>query len=466
MDSDTILFLTSLLDTAYIKIVVIAVAVIGVLSGLFSIATIRGETELLDKWKRDESKRVKEEVKGNDGRDAKTADFEGWLRNWMVGRRGKSNSHLYRRLKCILSSLEGKGGDKSLPSLRDLHDLTMQTEMSRFFPLVLRVIVSSLLIIGIIGTLVGVHNSIDQVTTKLDALQPALEPSIWAVGSTVFLLFVRGIYVGLVDKYLARLDTLTLNKLYVELQPASDLKGSISALASKINAFTQNANTLNEATDHINRSSEEMEAAAEILGHCGSQFSSLMQQTESMLTELNALNEEQKGLDSRMDTLLTAVHDDNQWLDAQKAQLGAAVQSWCRVTGEVAETVKIFNCIKELSEYLPVALNRMQDQASLLQTLQQYSERAQHRVQELEGMHRQLNERVGDAHAQVVQIRDIHAQVDEHIQRIIDDKEGISMRLHALGSQISEDTNRIRISASDCAAAVEQLRAATINDKK
>ena len=466
MNSDAILLITSLLDTAHIKILVIAVAVIGMLAGLFSIMTISGEAQLLDKWKRDENKRARKGDHATGKTDERVADFEVWLRNWMAGKRGKSKTHLYRRLKCILSSLEGKGGDKSLPSLRDLHDLTMQTEMSRLCPLVLRVIVSSLLIIGIIGTLVGVHNSIDQVTTKLDALQPALEPSMWAVGATVLLLFVRGIYVGMMDKFLAGLDTLTLNKLYVELQPASDLKGSISTLASKINAFTQNAAILNEATGHICRSSEEMEAAAKTLGHCGTRFSFLIQQTESMLTELKELNGEQKALDSRMNTLLDAVDSDHQWLDAQKTQLGTAVQSWCRMTGDVAETVKIFSCIKEVSEHLPLALEHMQYQESLLETLRQCGESSQNGVLQLDEMHRQLNARVDEAQEQVVQAKALHAEVDEHIRNIIADRNGIHDELSKVSSQIRKDTSDIRISAADCAAAVEKLRAATTNDRK
>lgn len=466
MNSDSILWVSSLLDTAHIKMVVIVVAVIGVLTGLRSMLTIRREAQLLDQWKRDEKGREQKEINERGKQENPDSDFEVWLRNWMASKKGKSKTHLYRRLQCILSSLEGKGGDKSLPSLRDLHDLTMQTEMSRLCPLVLRVIVSSLLIIGIIGTLVGVHNSIDQVTTKLDALQPALEPSIWAVGATVFLLFVRGIYVGMMDKFLAGLDTLTLNKLYVELQPASDLKGSISTLASKINAFTQSATILNQATGNICRSSEEMESAAKTLGNCGVQFSSLMQQTEMMLTELNALNEEQKTLGSRMDTLWDAVNGDHQWLDAQKKQLGAAVQSWCKMTGDVAETVKIFDCIRKVSEHLPLALEHMQNQASLLETLRQYGESSQHEVARLEEMHRQLNERVGDAKEQVVQARALHAEVDEHIKRIIADKDGIHDKLSRVSSQIHKDISDIRVSAADCAAAVEQLRAATTNSKK
>ncbi len=454
MNSDIILLAASFVDASNIKEIVRIVAALGLLFGCISIATVHREQKLLDEWHGHESKQKSAGM-----------DFKQWLKLWMESHKDRSRTHLYRRIECILSALAGKGGNKTLPSLRDLHDLTMQTEMSRLSPLALRVIVSCLLIIGIIGTLVGVHESIGHVTTRLDALKPALEPSMWAVGATVLLLFVRGRYVGMVDNFLSSLDTLTLNKLYVELQPPSDLKGSTSTLANKIDSFAASAKTISEATGNINDASKKMTEVAETLGKCSEQLRTLLSNSSRMLGELGGLNRQQGDLCRRVGELINDAEANRSWLEEKKRVVAGTVKSWSKMTKDVEKTVVIFDSIQRMSELLPLALEHIQNQGGLLEQLEQARGDSQTQLGKLGELHGALNENVASAGNQITLASQAYTDVDESIKGIIADKEGIRKLLEDLRLSIKTDTESISTASADCATAVNQLRAATKNNR-
>lgn len=143
-----------------------------------------------------------------------------WLDNHKEVRVGQGH-HLLLRLQTIYDSV-GRTESRVMPSLHDLHILTMQDEMSRFWPNILRTITSFLLILGIFGTLSGVHGVVGG-NIEASALSPALEPSMWAVGSTVLLMWLRGGYLAMLDKYLEHLDLFTLTEIIPMLQPSSKI---------------------------------------------------------------------------------------------------------------------------------------------------------------------------------------------------------------------------------------------------
>lgn len=129
--------------------------------------------------------------------------------------------HLYNRLRALGVEREiVKNADRrEVPGLQDLHELTMQSELSRTCSSGMNTIISFLLILGILGTLTGVHGVIQESVNDVSQLAPALEPSQWAVGFTVFLLLLRGVYLCMVDRYVYRLDKLTADCLRPALSP-------------------------------------------------------------------------------------------------------------------------------------------------------------------------------------------------------------------------------------------------------
>lgn len=134
-----------------------------------------------------------------------------------------SPRHLYNRLRALgveRGDKDAVSAEQKVSGLQDLHELTMQSELSRPCSSGMNTVISFLLILGILGTLTQVHNVIADGVKDVGALAPALAPSQWAVLFTVILLFLRGFYLCMVDRYMYRLDKLTMNWLRPALSPA------------------------------------------------------------------------------------------------------------------------------------------------------------------------------------------------------------------------------------------------------
>lgn len=140
----------------------------------------------------------------------------------------RDKSHLKTRIEAILDAVPKENGAElqapaALPSLRDLHELTLQTEQSRGDAVALQTIISFLLILGILGTLTGVHNVVSEEDIRFSILSPALRPSILAVLFTVVLMLLRGLfYTRAAENYIAALDTFTMNQLLPKLSHQAD----------------------------------------------------------------------------------------------------------------------------------------------------------------------------------------------------------------------------------------------------
>lgn len=124
--------------------------------------------------------------------------------------------HLYNRLRALgveRAPELNKADRAGVPEVQDLHEMTLQSELSRSCSSMMNTIISVLLILGILGTLTAVHGVIQTRVRDVNELAPALEPSQWAVLCTVMLLIARGFYLCLVDRYVYRLDKLTIECL-------------------------------------------------------------------------------------------------------------------------------------------------------------------------------------------------------------------------------------------------------------
>lgn len=98
----------------------------------------------------------------------------------------------------------------SLPSAGDLREMTLQSELSGIAPSSLNTIVSFLLILGIFGTMSGVHDVLlDLGLDDIQEMKPALRPSVVAIIFTVVLIMLRALYAALLDHYLIELDAWT-----------------------------------------------------------------------------------------------------------------------------------------------------------------------------------------------------------------------------------------------------------------
>lgn len=152
--------------------------------------------------------------------------------------------HLLTRLRAM-GVADGQD-THTFTSLKDMHELTQQSELSRTCSSGLNTIVSFLLILGILGTLSGIHGVIRDGVKDIQELAPALEPSQWAVGGTVILLILRGIYLSMVDRYLYRLDTLTIMLLPALREDQDEEQNARNTIFQALNARTQGGQTRNE----------------------------------------------------------------------------------------------------------------------------------------------------------------------------------------------------------------------------
>lgn len=136
---------------------------------------------------------------------------------WKFRHAEESRFHLEERIAAILEARgTGATSDRALPRLSDLTEITAMAERSRPSVCIMSVIISFLLILGILGTLFGIHECLGGVEDlhKLKVLKPALLPSALAVGFTVFLIMLRGVYRQVRLAYMLRLNAYTVGKLF------------------------------------------------------------------------------------------------------------------------------------------------------------------------------------------------------------------------------------------------------------
>ena len=172
----------------------------------------------------------------------------------------KPPNHLGLRIKALLKAVDqpqehtqsnSLHTKPSLPSLSDLHELTLHNETSQNSTASMNTIISGLLIFGILGTLVGVHTVIEKV--DIGALSDALKPSQYAVGVTIILIILRGFYLATVNRYVSRLDRFTMEHLMPIFRPQESTTHSAAdkhqSVSERIEAFMQDADAVGkEAT--------------------------------------------------------------------------------------------------------------------------------------------------------------------------------------------------------------------------
>lgn len=135
-------------------------------------------------------------------------------------------SYVSERLAAIISAVSDKNHVRKAPSLNDLHELTLQREQGGKSVGFFRAVTPSILVLGILGTLVGVHNKLDDLNDirHLSTLATALLPGIMAVVTTIIMIVLRGWYNKNWSEFITKLDNLTLEKIlpYFQQQETND----------------------------------------------------------------------------------------------------------------------------------------------------------------------------------------------------------------------------------------------------
>ena len=189
----------------------------------------------------------------------------------------RSKDPLERRRLSLSRALEDKNGACRLPSLHDFNELTLQEEFSRGSFTGMRIIISILLILGICGTLHGVEGLEEQNIMK--ELPKVLEPSMWAVGGTVFLVWLRGFYEYRFRKYLKELNRFTMDML-LYLQPrnltSEDFNREVEVFKKKMEDFGQHIRELDDISEDISKETERLKAERALMNQASERVQIMM----------------------------------------------------------------------------------------------------------------------------------------------------------------------------------------------
>ena len=188
-----------------------------------------------------------------------------------------NTSYVSERLMAIISAVNDKNHIRKTPSLSDLHELTLQREQGGKSVGVFRAITPSILVMGILGTLVGVHDKLDELDLNhLSVLSTALWPGILAVFTTIIMIVFRGWYNKLWSQFISELDDLTLKEILPFFQQPE-------VFSLDIERFTKAASSVMEGENRLD--SQQMVEQIRELNSLISEWHKLYQEVGSPMLE-------------------------------------------------------------------------------------------------------------------------------------------------------------------------------------
>lgn len=144
------------------------------------------------------------------------------------GKEVKKPSYVSDRLFVILCATSTANLVRKVPPLTDLHELTQQQERGELSTAAFRALTPAMLVIGILGTLIGVHQQLSDPSFlesgTINRLVSALGPGIMAVLGTIICIVLRGVYNSRYAKYTTQLDEFTLKHLLPFFRPKGELE--------------------------------------------------------------------------------------------------------------------------------------------------------------------------------------------------------------------------------------------------
>lgn len=154
----------------------------------------------------------------------------------------RNSRYIFERLFVILCSVSTANKVRTTPPLTDLHELTMQQERGQLSTATFRALTPAILVIGILGTLVGVHHQLGDprfLEGGIDQLVSALGPGIIAVAVTIVCIILRGMYNTRYANYTKQLDEFTQQHLLPYFQTRGISEEDATASAKNVELLSQ-----------------------------------------------------------------------------------------------------------------------------------------------------------------------------------------------------------------------------------
>lgn len=150
---------------------------------------------------------------------------------------GNPGIYTAARLHAILCAVSKKNYTRKPPLLADLQELTLQQESAKTAVACFRALIPTILVLGILGTLFGVHQQLVTVgEVQLPELAKALGPGIFSVCLTVLCIILRSFYSTKFADFCTQLDTFTLQDLLPVFRTKSDVQLDAASFDSALKA--------------------------------------------------------------------------------------------------------------------------------------------------------------------------------------------------------------------------------------
>lgn len=333
--------------------------------------------------------------------------------------------HHRERLRNIISAAFPQGSHTGhLPSLNNLRVLAAAAEMSRQPAWILKSIAATLLIVGIMGTLYGVHQALPvEAGVRIDMLQvrAALLPSAIAVGGTILFTLLRGWYLRDVAEHLGRLDRHTL-RFYFPMFRTGSLDESRYQELGKYVA------DLNSSLDDISRTVDAL-SASRMQGLSIRDFPVPSVKLDKLASQMLTAGHTSAQLAELEGSLLFQADAVNQWyqvLSEQILHLSAQVQACASYIEKGARLCAgantDLNSVQEQWQIVPAILNRRMMEADELSSIQadvsesHHVKRIEDAVKELNSMQANVVDQSCDSATMTAEVSYLMEQLSESIR--------------------------------------------------
>lgn len=293
----------------------------------------------------------------------------------LVGDRLLSIKKYYERAKL-------EEGRSVPPRLQDLHRMTEQSLMSRTSVSWLRFMTNVLLILGICGTLWCVHEVMGGTGDKIARMSEALLPSGTAVAATIVLLCLRSIFESRAERFLSKLDDMTMCYILPGMQSAGKFKESLQDFSSNVKRFAESiksyttisnrlrglASTIMESDERMAFLGKRIETAFQELQKDQQRWTLEYTQARKQSEDLEQILNKTRNLADRMLEKQEKLTSSVMGVDAVATSIGKVGDEWTKLSQGVA---LLAGNLQQTSDQLGSLLAAKTSSDQLLSTLEQ-----------------------------------------------------------------------------------------------
>ena len=269
--------------------------------------------------------------------------------------------HHVDRLQIILSIVRQDETEVKMPALDDLRTHSYSVEKALWHNWILRIVISVLLITGILGTLAGVHGSLEGGSGVDMALLPqAFLPSLVAVVASIILILMQAWYRYLFDTYMGRVDCHTLRYYFPWFRPDVLNEQSLKQFETTFGQLSEALKRLGQEIERTDMLPQELQTVADAIGTMLEQ-SLACTSRQSVNAWRKSLKKKAEELSAQVGTVLEQQHDWSAALQQLSAATEISMNDWEKVAKLDREMKNKESEIKEKKKTLDDAVNSLPD---------------------------------------------------------------------------------------------------------